>query len=232
MNFSAAERPHKVPTLIPKLPDARDTVVDSLGMDNDFLDPNDVSVRPGTLPPDFEVAPYIPALDNSTLRPEQGPVPPPLPRTQLQSITSPVNAASHPTVFKDIENNRQTISGVRLRDGNAGKSIEELTAGSREYVAARTLLVDFVYSELFRQEGRDAIPDTVIDALEQFHRQPRADDAATKRHSQEMDELVQVLARVPEPTSNRVLHREGINELLDFVKDPFFFVMGSGGNVY
>ncbi len=117
------------------------------------------------------------------------------------------------------------VSGIREKTSRGGKTVEELTTGSKEYVSVRRQLADFLYSERFRTQGRDAITDTLINSIELFHLQVRQGEVGRAKHEEELNELVNLLNRVPESGGQPealMLQREGILELLDFVKEPFF----------
>ena len=160
------------------------------------------SESPSGSPPRFEV---IPDLD-------------------LTYSTGSGNMASSPARYEDMVD-LNMVSGIREKTNRGGKTVEELTTGSKEYVSVRRQLADFVYSEQFRTQGRDAISDTLINSIELFHLQVRRGDDGKVKHEEELNELVNLLNRVPESGGQRealVLQREGILELLDFVKDPFF----------
>lgn len=163
------------------------------------------SEYPSGSPPRFEVIPEIPGLD-------------------LTESTGSGNMASSQARYEDTVD-LSMVSGIREKTTRGGKTVEELTTGSKEYVSVRRQLADFVYSERFRTQGRDAITDTLINSIELFHLQVRQGEVGRAKHEEELNELVNLLNRVPESGGQRealILQREGIVELLDFVKEPFF----------
>ena len=200
MNAFGAERRSQLPTWHPPLPETRDTLVDELGQENQMLDPQDVQAYSSNPPPDFEIVP----VDFS------------------DPVTPPETTATHPTSYEELID-LEAPSGIRERTRAVpGKTIEELSAASKEYIQARRKLADFVYSDVFREQGCDAITDEIIHAIEHFHTQPRSSERSKIRHEEEQEELVKLLLKVPRSSVNPELHAQGVSELLDFVKDPFF----------
>lgn len=201
MNAFGAERFSQLPTWQPSVPEHRDTQVDELGQENQMLDPEDVQAYSSNPPPDFEIAPVI---------------------FSAPAQPSPETAATHPTSYEELID-LEAPSGIRDRTrAVTGKTVEELSAASKEYIQVRRALADFVYSDVFRERGCDAITDEIINAIELFHTQPRSSEQRKIRHEEEQAELVKLLLKVPPSTMNPELHAQGVSELLDFVRDPFF----------
>lgn len=201
------------------------------GQGGDFLSPEDVQYGPPPLPKarSVEAFPEITALyaavdaiaDPST--PSVRPTIYTEPVVTAVPVALPIRrvASVRPTTYEalvDLEDPEK----LNHNKAGSGKSVEELTAKSREYVALHRELADFVYSDQFQRDGYNSIPATLVEAVERFHAKSRVSPTEEKKHAYEIAALEQMLTHVFRPHDNRALHTHRIMQLLRWINDPRF----------
>lgn len=170
------------------------------------------------LAPDFEMSPEIAGLSSALPRAQENLI------GQVQVSPASLSAEGEGLWVADtipVLATDQALSGLRTPD--TSKGFEAHSGLPKEYIEARREVADFIYSDAIRKEGRDAIPDSLIRAVEAFHKQQEITGLGMS-YTHQVEELIDLLKKNPSTSMDPAERRrcaEGVAELMELVQDPF-----------